>query len=193
MDFSWKLLTQVRNDKPIPHYTVTDILCQPENCIHLGVTIYTEIHDLIIHRNLPIRTIIWNIYYSLSFNTIIGNIYYFFLSRPFSSPIIRVSPILLVLCQVTQIPLYLECNNTNVAEYDTSLSAYLKCASSVWICSYTLYYIYIYTRGTLRAWPMLTASIDLIGQSIVYVFDIYIIFSLELLQIYYCYITLLLM
>ena len=42
---------------------------------------------------------------------------------------------------------------------------------------YVLYYIYIYSGSPIRAWPMLTANIDLTGQSIVHALNMYIPFA----------------
>ena len=53
--------------------------------------------------------------------------------------------------------------------------------------------LHIYTRGTLKVWPILINSTDLIGQLIMYVFDIYSFHTSEFLQTYYHYIPLLLM
>ena len=62
-----------------------------------------------------------------------------------------------------------------------------KCATNVWIWIYVLYYIYIFTWGTLRVWTMLTLSIDFIGQCIVHVLDIYIMYALVSQGNYCCY------
>ena len=88
----------------------------------------------------------------------------------------------------------LKCNNTDVTDYTTLFeciftSEYLEFESEL-ICYITSLYT---AGGTLRAWPMLTASISHIGESSVHVLNIYIMCSLESLWIYYCYILLLLM
>ena len=58
-----------------------------------------------------------------------------------------------------------------------------KCASSVdLLCS--LLDLHIYTRATLKAWPMLISGIDLIGQLIMYVFHIYNFQTYEFLWAY---------
>ena len=56
-----------------------------------------------------------------------------------------------------------------------------------------LYYIYIDIGVMPKAWPMLINSIDLIGQLVIHVFDIYIFYTSKFLWTYYSYIPLLLM
>ena len=64
--------------KQITHSWVIDILWKPvrelftSNCHHLY-----RIHVLMIYRNVPFKTILWNIFF-LSFKTIRWNIHYFF-------------------------------------------------------------------------------------------------------------------
>ena len=58
---------------------------------------------------------------------------------------------------------------------------------------FVLYYIYIYTGSILMVWSMLTASTDLVGQSTMYVLNMYITCLLESLWIYYHCSALLLM
>ena len=47
--------------------------------------------------------------------------------------------------------------------------------------------LHIYTWGTLMVWPMPINSIDIIGQLIIYVLDIYILHTFWLLRAYYHY------
>ena len=51
----------------------------------------------------------------------------------------------------------------------------------------TILLLHIYTWGMIRAQPMLINNIDLIGQDIIYLLNIYILHSCELLQPYYNY------
>ena len=45
----------------------------------------------------------------------------------------------------------------------------------------TILHLHIYTGGMLKAWSMLTNSIDFIDQLIMYVLNIYMFHALELL------------
>ena len=49
---------------------------------------------------------------------------------------------------------------------------------------------YITSTYTLGVWSMLTHSINIIGQSTMHVLNMYILYALNSLQIYYCYIIL---
>ena len=89
------------NVMPIPYtgdmtnkQTIPELLAfclnQSENCLHLSIIIYLEIHVLITYRNLPFNTILRKkIIFLLSRPS--NQKYISFFSRPFSSPVIRVS------------------------------------------------------------------------------------------------------
>ena len=69
----------------------------------------------------------------------------------------------------------LKFNNTNVVAYATLLTVFTSLHLMYECKIYALYYIYIYSGDMLRVWTMLTASIDLVGQSFVHVLNIYIL------------------
>ena len=52
----------------------------------------------------------------------------------------------------------------------------------------TILHLHMYTGSMVLEWPMLINSIDLIGELNIYVFDVYILHTFELLQTYYHYI-----
>ena len=54
-------------------------------------------------------------------------------------------------------------------------------------------HLHIYNGSILKVLPIPTNTVDLIGQFIVHILDIYILHASGLLQIYYCYISLPLM
>ena len=68
-----------------------------------------------------------------------------------------------------------------------------KCVSSMNLLLHVLLYIYVYTMDTLRVWPVLTITIDIIGQSTMCMLEIYVVDSSKLLHLYYHYTPLLLM
>ena len=136
---------------------------QSENCLHLCIIIYIEIHVPTTYGNLALKMIIHNIYYFFFLRPLHETHIILYLSRPFSCPIIRMFPVLQVLGHVTHKRHTFQTqhmNNSNsAAEYKKNMCSKRKILTNLskqavvsWIWPRCMWYKWFWGVAYTR-WP----------------------------------------